>query len=76
MKKTFISARGRVIQIVINTYISFQFPSESNREFYWIEKDDWQKDADYWVAHLSQKNWYSPSMTEFINNSILEPKER
>jgi hypothetical protein len=66
--KTFISERGRPIAVVINEYISFQFPQESNREFYWIDKKDWDENFE---LHMKQKSWYSPAMTEFINKSLL-----
>jgi hypothetical protein len=66
--KTFISERGRPIAIVVAEYISFQFPHENNREFYWINKSDWNESYGF---HMKQKNWYSPAMTEFIDKSIL-----
>ena len=68
--KYFVTERGRPIEIVVDTHISFQFPNESNREFYWIEIDDWKKDSDYWINHMSMKTWYSPAMTYFINQSV------
>lgn len=69
--KTFVSERGRLIAVVIDKYISFQFPTENDREFYWIEKEDWAKDRANWVRQIESKSSYTEDMTMFIDKSIL-----
>lgn len=69
--KTFVAARGRMIEIVIDSHISFQFPNEGNREFYWIEKDDFVHDSQHWLRHLSCKNLFSEAMANFLNESLI-----
>lgn len=63
-RQLFVSQKGRSIEVVIDTHISFQFPNEGGREFYWVDKDDWD---DHWRVHMVQKTWYSPAMAEFID---------
>jgi hypothetical protein len=67
--QTFITHRGRPIKIAIDEHISFRFPNEGDREFYWIEIDDWKQDETFWINHMVMKNWYSPAMTEFIKQA-------
>jgi hypothetical protein len=71
-QKLFVSQRGRPINIRIDDYISFRFPNERDREFYWIEKEDWARDAAHWENHMANKLWFSPAMATFINKSIKE----
>jgi hypothetical protein len=72
IEKHFISQRGRPIKIHIEEYISFRFPNESDREFYWIERNDWVKSPAHWEKHMAEKMWFSPAMAAFINKSIKE----
>lgn len=73
MEKTFYS-EGRPIKIKVNNqenYISFHFPIERDREFYWIEIDDWKDQQRNWISHMERKRWFTSDMTEFINKNIL-----
>lgn len=68
--KTFVTEKGRLISIEVDEYISFKFPNEWNREFYWIDKDDWKNDHNHWTLHMVNKRWYTESMTKFINDAV------
>jgi hypothetical protein len=68
-EKLFISQRGRPIKIHIDEYVSFRFPNEGDREFYWVDKEDWAKDSSHWENHMAGKTWFSPAMATFINHA-------
>ncbi len=77
-KKSFISPpRDRPVTIRIYTNgITFHFPNEGDREFYWIDKERWISDrterldrGDNFHNHMRHKNWFMEEMAEFINKN-------
>lgn len=72
MEKTFYN-EDRPIKIKVNSvgnYITFHFPHERDREFYWIEVDDWKNSDRHWEEHMERKRWFTKDMTVFINSQI------
>lgn len=69
MIKTFYHFQGRrSIAIHIEQgFISFRFPEEGDREFYYIPADDWD---NTWPQHMGRKSWYTEAMTDFINENL------
>ena len=55
---------------ITKKYISFHFPKERNREFYWFMVSDWKSDIPHWENHLLRKAWFSEEMKDFIHESI------
>lgn len=74
MEKIFYYDECRPVKIKIDKakdYISFHFPNEEDREFYWIGIEDWKIPSRHWEDHMARKGWYCEQMTEFINRSIV-----
>jgi len=72
------SWNGRQIGIKIDDdFISFTFPSEGNREYYWLGTDEWKRDVterldrgDNWHIHMRHKTWFSDEMYQYINQCL------
>lgn len=80
MEKTFSTIpKGRLVTIRINSetnWITFHYTSEGMREFYSIPIPEWVGDKtqrrdrpDNWHFHMAEKNWFTESMKNFINEN-------
>lgn len=51
-------------------FISFTFPDENDREFYWIIAEDWRGNQQHWKRQLFGKTWFNSEMFDYINQML------